>query len=64
METYLWITCVWGIYLTAIVFFGDGVADYEWSTTPKSHVRLACSPSPRRHRGSKQLADTFIARIG
>lgn len=64
METYLWITSVWGIYLTAIVFFG-GMAwrVYQWATTPKSPVRLGMFPKPKSGAGrfGKLLADTFIA---
>lgn len=64
METYLWITSVWGIYLTAIVFFG-GMAwrIYEWSTTPKSPVRLGMFPKPKTKLGrfAKLMKDTFIA---
>ncbi|PKQ20954.1 MAG: hypothetical protein CVT66_02715 [Actinobacteria bacterium HGW-Actinobacteria-6] len=64
METYLWITSVWGIYLAAIVFFG-GMAwrIYEWSTTPKSPVRLGMFPKPKTKLGrfAKLMKDTFIA---
>lgn len=64
METYLWITCVWGIYLTAVVFFG-GMAwrIYQWQTTPKSPIRLGMFPKPKTGAGrfGKMLADTFIA---
>ncbi|MCE5190529.1 MAG: respiratory nitrate reductase subunit gamma [Actinomycetia bacterium] len=64
METYLWITSVWGVYLTAIVFFGGmGWRIYEWSTTPKSAVRLGMFPKPKSGAGrfAKLLGDTFIA---
>lgn len=64
METYLWITSVWGIYLTAVVFFG-GMAwrIYQWTTTPKSPIRLGMFPKPKTGAGrfGKMLTDTFIA---
>lgn len=64
METYLWITSVWGIYLTAVVFFvGMGWRIYEWATTPKSPVPLGMFPKPATKGGRivKMLKDTFLA---
>ncbi|MGB4594005.1 MAG: respiratory nitrate reductase subunit gamma [Coriobacteriia bacterium] len=64
METYLWITSVWGIYLTAAVFFvGMGWRIYEWATTPKSPVPLGIFPKPATKGGriAKMLKDTFLA---
>ncbi|MHB1341486.1 MAG: respiratory nitrate reductase subunit gamma [Coriobacteriia bacterium] len=64
METYLWITSVWGIYLAAIVFFaGMGWRIYEWATTPKSPVPLGMFPKPATKAGRvlKMLKDTFLA---
>ncbi len=64
METYLWITSVWGVYLGLAVFvLGMGWRIYQWTTTPKSRVRLGMFPKPRTKAGrfGKMLKDTFIA---
>jgi len=64
METYLWITAVWGVYLALAVFIvGMGWRIYEWATTPKSPVRLGMFPKPATKAGrfGKMLKDTFIA---
>jgi nitrate reductase gamma subunit len=64
METYLWITSVWGVYLALAVFIvGMGWRIYEWATTPKSAVRLGMFPKPASSTGRffKMLKDTFIA---
>ncbi len=64
METYLWITSVWGVYLALAVFIiGMGWRIYEWATTPKSAVRLGMFPKPATKTGRffKMLKDTFIA---
>jgi nitrate reductase gamma subunit len=64
METYLWITAVWGVYLALAVFVvGIGWKIYQWSTTPKSPVRLGMFPKPATKGGRilKMLKDTFIA---
>ncbi|MDY0340140.1 MAG: respiratory nitrate reductase subunit gamma [Coriobacteriia bacterium] len=64
METYLWITSIWGVYLALAVFIG-GMAwrIYQWSTTPKSPVRLGMFPKPKTKVGrfGKLMKDTFIA---
>ena len=64
METYLWITSIWGVYLALAVFIG-GMAwrIYQWSTTPKSAVRLGMFPKPKTKLGrfGKLMKDTFIA---
>lgn len=64
METYLWITSVWGVYLGLAVFIiGMAWRVYQWSTTPKSAVRLGMFPKPATKTGRffKMLKDTFIA---
>lgn len=64
METYLAITAVWGVYLTAVVFFaGMGVRVYQWATTPRSPVPLGMFPKPATTGGrvAKMLKDTFLA---
>ncbi|MCE5203180.1 MAG: respiratory nitrate reductase subunit gamma [Actinomycetia bacterium] len=64
METYLWITAVWGVYLAALVFFvGIGWRIYQWATTPKSPVPLGLFPKPATKGGrfGKMFADTFLA---
>lgn len=64
METYLWITSVWGVYLALAVFIaGVGLRIYQWATTPKSPVRLGMFPKPATKSGRffKMLKDTFIA---
>lgn len=64
METYLWITSVWGVYLALAVFvIGMGWRAYQWATTPKSPVRLGMFPKPATKGGRfvKMLKDTFIA---
>ena len=64
METYLWITSVWGVYLALAVFIvGMGWRIYEWASTPKSPVRLGMFPKPASKGGRflKMLKDTFIA---
>lgn len=64
METYLWITSVWGVYLALAVFTG-GMAwrIYQWAKTPKSAVRLGMFPKPKTKLGrfGKLMKDTFIA---
>ncbi|MDI6692594.1 MAG: respiratory nitrate reductase subunit gamma [Anaerosomatales bacterium] len=64
METYLAITAIWGVYLTAVVFFvGMGVRVYQWATTPRSPVPLGMFPKPatKGARVGKMLKDTFLA---
>ncbi|MBC7266026.1 MAG: respiratory nitrate reductase subunit gamma [Coriobacteriia bacterium] len=64
METYLAITAIWGVYLTAVVFFvGMGVRVYQWATTPRSPVPLGMFPKPETKgaRVAKMLKDTFLA---
>lgn len=64
MDTYLWITSVWGVYLSLAVFIvGMGWRVREWATTPKSPVRLGMFPKPatRAGRVAKMLKDTLIA---
>jgi len=64
METYLWITSVWGVYLGIAVFvLGMGLRIYQWATTPKSPVRLGMFPKPATKSGRffKMLKDTLIA---
>lgn len=64
METYLAITAVWGVYLSAVVFFsGMGVRVYQWVTTPRSPVPLGMFPKPATTSGriAKMLKDTFLA---
>jgi nitrate reductase gamma subunit len=64
METYLWITAVWGVYLSLAVFIvGMAWRIYDWATTPKSPVRLGMFPKPATKTGRffKMLKDTFIA---
>ena len=64
METYLWITSVWGVYLALAVFIvGMGWRIYQWATTPKSRVKLGMFPKPATKTGRffKMLKDTFIA---
>jgi len=64
METYLWITSVWGVYLALAVFIiGMGWRVYEWATTPKSAVRLGMFPKPATKFGRlvKMLKDTLFA---
>ncbi|MBN1193265.1 MAG: respiratory nitrate reductase subunit gamma [Coriobacteriia bacterium] len=64
METYLWITSVWGVYLGIAVFvLGMGWRIYQWASTPKSPVRLGMFPKPAGKGGRflKMLKDTFIA---
>lgn len=64
MDTYLWITSVWGVYLSLAVFVaGMAWRVYDWATTPKSPVRLGMFPKPatRAGRVAKLLKDTFIA---
>jgi nitrate reductase gamma subunit len=64
METYLWITAVWGVYIALAVFIG-GMAwrIATWVRTPKSPIRLGMFPKPatRAGRFGKLLKDTFIA---
>jgi nitrate reductase gamma subunit len=64
METYLWITSVWGVYIALAVFIvGMGWRVYQWATTPKSPVRLGMFPKPATKSGRfwKMLKDTFVA---
>ncbi len=64
METYLWITSVWGVYLAIAVFVvGMAWRIYQWSTTPKSPIRLGMFPKPKTTAGriGKMLTDTFVA---
>jgi nitrate reductase gamma subunit len=64
METYLAITAVWGVYLTAVVFFaGMGWRIYQWATTPRSPIPLGMFPKPatKGRRVAKMLKDTFLA---
>jgi nitrate reductase gamma subunit len=64
METYLWITSVWGVYLALAVFIlGMAWRVYGWATTPKSPVPLGMFPKPATKAGryAKMLKDTFIA---
>ncbi len=64
METYLYLTSVIGVYIGIGVFVG-GMAwrIYQWSTTPKSAVKLGLFPKPATAtgRGVKMLKDTFLA---
>lgn len=64
MNLYLQATAVWGVYLAAVVFFG-GMAWrlWQWSTTPRSPIRLGLFPKPatRAGRFGKLMKDTFIA---
>lgn len=64
METYLWITSVWGVYLALAVFvLGIGARIYQWATTPRSPVPLGMFPKPETGGGRfwKTLKDTLIA---
>ncbi|MCX8006529.1 MAG: respiratory nitrate reductase subunit gamma [Coriobacteriia bacterium] len=64
METYLQITSIWGVYLTAFVFFaGMGVRIYQWATTPRSPVPFGMFPKPATRGGriAAMLRDTFVA---
>lgn len=64
MDTYLWITSVWGVYLSLAIFVvGMAWRVYEWASTPKSPVRLGMFPKPATKAGryAKMLKDTFLA---
>ncbi|MDZ4064977.1 MAG: respiratory nitrate reductase subunit gamma [Coriobacteriia bacterium] len=64
METYLYITSVYGVYLGIGVFVvGMAWRIYQWATTPKSPVPLGLFPKPKTGAGRffKMLKDTFIA---
>lgn len=64
METFLYITAVYGVYLGIGVFVvGMAWRTYQWVTTPKSPVRLGMFPKPKTGAGRvlKMLKDTLIA---
>lgn len=64
METFLWITSVWGVYLAFVVFVvGMAWRVWTWIRTPKSPVRLGMYPKPKTKLGrfGKLLKDTFVA---
>src|SRR5665648_863573 len=64
METYLWITAVWGVYLALAVFIGGMTWRVAtWVRTPKSPIPLGMFPKPATKAGrfGKLLKDTFVA---
>lgn len=64
MDTYLQMTAVWGVYLAGVVFVaGMAWRVWQWTTTPKSAVRLGMFPKPQTRAGriGKMLKDTLVA---
>jgi nitrate reductase gamma subunit len=64
MDWFSYITSGLGVYVALAVFtVGMGWRAYQWSTTPKSPVRLGLFPKPASGAGrfGKLLKDTFIA---
>ena len=55
---------MWGVYIALAVFIiGMGWRVYEWTSTPKSPVRLGLFPKPATSLGrvGRMLTDTFVA---
>jgi nitrate reductase gamma subunit len=64
VDWFPWLTAVWGVYIALAVFIiGMGWRVYQWTSTPKSPVRLGLFPKPASGAGraGKLLVDTFVA---
>jgi nitrate reductase gamma subunit len=64
VNLFLQITSVWGVYLALAVFtVGMVWRVWQWSTVPKSPIRLGMFPKPASKTGRffKMLKDTFVA---
>jgi nitrate reductase gamma subunit len=64
MDLFSYITSGLGVYVALAVFtVGMGWRAYQWSTTPRSPVRLGLFPKPKTRAGrvGKLLTDVFVA---
>jgi nitrate reductase gamma subunit len=64
MDLFSYLTSGLGVYVALVVFtVGMAWRAYQWSTTPRSPVRLGLFPKPKTGAGrfGKLLTDTFVA---
>jgi len=64
MDLFSYLTSGLGVYVALVVFtLGMAWRAYQWSTTPRSPVRLGMFPKPKTGIGrlGKLMKDTFIA---